>query len=561
MDVEGMPAQVAKAALERQRLADQLNLAEAAPTSAEAFVVKTQTPGAGTRLQEQDVVTLDVYGAHAPPVAIPQVLGLPGSVAQRRLTDLGLDVRLRSIGTAPSVMEAFRVFDVAPGEGTTVPAGATVSVSAHGPYQDRVAMPGVVGMDYREAARILRSLGLAPALEGGRDVHDPEQEERVYAQDPAPGATIGPSHPVRLSYHGRYVFHGRMPDVRGLGQRDALERIAHLPLQVLVEPGDPAPTPGQSGTVAAQSIPAGQDLAAGDGLVLTVFAASVAEQLAAAGCAALPGSVAAWDGTGRRAVCRCQEGLKPAADGRSCRLPQSVAVAPPGAAPPAGWAWSGETRPPDDPARRLALEEEARRRREQEERARRRAADDAIRRQAWEEERRRQEAWEECRRLLHGAALAAERGQFDESYRTLDHANAVGCPPGEVGMIAARIQYRQALIDQQRLLRPPPPVRGETVEEALRSLRRWSVSAPGTTGPGPVAPPRGGVLPGFGDGGRPTGPAPGRPPADGPGPGVARPPPARPPGSWVPPLNQPSGGGCALYDSTLCKMYGVPIRR
>jgi beta-lactam-binding protein with PASTA domain len=532
IDVEGTPALQAKQALERQRLQVKLNLAEPAPTSEQASVVKKQHPVSGIRLKESELVTLDVYGDYAPPVVIPKLIDQPGAVARRMLADLGLNPTLRTIGTAPSAAKAFRVFDVAPGEGATVPPNSPVAISAYGPYEDRVAMPDIVGMDYQEAGRILSALGLNPTLQDGKDVPDRGMAYRIYKQEPMPGTKITPRQAVQLSYHGRYVFRGKMPNLQGLPQRAALARVEALPLRVVVQQGEPAPSPRQSGTVAAQSIAPGRDITEGDSLALTVFDTSIEEQLAAANCGALPGTVATWDSAGRKAVCNCRPSLKAAADGMSCVAPQRQQRPPdPGWAslPPAG---SGTS---DDFARR---QEEERRRRQQEEQQRQRQL-------AQEEARRQEQEWavreRACEVAFRDAIEGANRGQFDFSYGALNHAVRSGCNLADADRVHDHIRRRQSSMPQSYWTPPPP---GAT----------WQVRPPpyipptdpqGGYRPPPTQQPPGSgsggkVIPGFGDGmGRrppPTQPPPTQPPRQPP-----QQPPQTRPAPPVGPLNLPPG--------------------
>jgi len=446
IDVAGMPALQAKQALERQRLQVKLNLAEPAPTSEQASVVKMQQPVSGTRLKEKELVALDVYGDYARPVVIPKLIDQPGAVARRMLADLGLNPTLRTIGTAPSATKAFRVFDVAPGEGATLRPNSPVAISAYGPYEDRVAMPDVVGMDYQEAGRILSALGLNPTLQDGNDVADQGKAYKIYKQEPMPGTKITPRQTVQLSYHGRYVFRGKMPNLQGLAQNAALTRVEALSLRVVVQQGEPAPAPRQSGTVSAQSIAPGRDITEGDSLALTVFDTSIEEQLAAANCGALPGTVAEWDSAGRKAVCKCKPNLRPAADGRSCVAPQRQSRPPdPGLAslPPGGGVG-------DDSARRQ--EEEMRRRQSEEQQRRRQRAEEEARRQEHE--------WAEreraCERTFRDAIEAANRGRFDVSYGALKHAVGLGCDLADADRVDDYIRRRQSSMPQPRWIPPTP---------------------------------------------------------------------------------------------------------
>ena len=515
IDVEGMPALQAKQALERQRLQVTLNLAEPAPTSEQASVVKMQQPVSGTRLKGKDVVTLDVYGDYAPPVVIPKLMDQSGAAARRMLADLGLNPTLRTIGTAPSAAKAFRVFDVAPGEGATVRPNSPVAISAYGPYEDRVAMPDIIGMDYQEAGRILSALGLNPTLQGGNDVSDQGKAYKIYKQEPVPGTKITPRQTVQLSYHGRYVFRGKMPNLQGLAQSAALVRVDALPFRVLVQQGEPAPAPRQSGTVAAQSIPPGREITEGESLALTVFDTSIEEQLAAANCSVLPGTVAAWDAAGRKAVCNCRPNLKRAVDGMSCGALQKQQMPP-----DPGWA----SLPPgggvgDDFARRQ--EEERRRRQWEEQQRRRQRAEEEARRQEQEwAERARQER--ECGRVFQDAIHGANRGQFDFSYGALRHAVGLGCDPADADRVHEYIRRRQSSMPRSPWT--PPPSAGMGPVRPLPHVPptdpRAGYRPPPTEQP-PVTRPSGKVIPGFGDGmGR-------------------RPPPTGRQGGWIPPLNKP----------------------
>ncbi|GGM01806.1 Stk1 family PASTA domain-containing Ser/Thr kinase [Micromonospora yangpuensis] len=146
--------------------------------------VTRQTPPAGTRLERNETVTIQICGGK-PEVEIPN--GLVNSQfenVEQQLDDLGLDVERKDVNSAqPKGI----VTKVTPGEGTKVAEGAEVVVEVSRGNIRQV--PNVDGMTRDQAKRELERAGYKVRVVDGEEV-PAAQAGRVSGQNPAAGRSL-----------------------------------------------------------------------------------------------------------------------------------------------------------------------------------------------------------------------------------------------------------------------------------------------------------------------------------------------------------------------------------
>lgn len=169
--------------------------------------------------------------------AVPNVLGLSEGVAKARIEGAGLvfSVGARSYhDTSPRG----NVLTQSYLPGTKVEAGTSIRVTislGKDPALSKVTVPELLGLSEAEALARLESLGLKGAV-GTRASHDTRPKGTVFAQSVAPGQAVDPGTTVHLSIsEGKAVETVAVPDLRGLTEAEAIERLGGLGLAHVVE--------------------------------------------------------------------------------------------------------------------------------------------------------------------------------------------------------------------------------------------------------------------------------------------------------------------------------------
>jgi len=120
----------------------------------EEGLVFAQSPAAGTKVDKEDVVVIDV-SAGKPEVTVPSVVGQSSTDAVAELTRAGLDTQIVEVN---SDRDQGTVTGQFPSAGTVVVEGTRVRINvSKGPKP--VTVPNVVGLPYDQAASELRRAG------------------------------------------------------------------------------------------------------------------------------------------------------------------------------------------------------------------------------------------------------------------------------------------------------------------------------------------------------------------------------------------------------------------
>jgi serine/threonine-protein kinase len=180
------------------------NVRRVSNSDVEEGIVFAQSPTEGTRVDEGDVVRIDVSSGK-PEVPIPSVVGQTVADAVAELTRAGLNAQVVEIN---SDRDEGTVTAQSPGAGTVVVEGTSVRINvSKGPRP--VSVPNVVGLPYDQAASELRRAGFNVSR---TDVDSDQAEGIVTSQDPAGGSESSRGSTVILSV-SRGPSTSAVPDV------------------------------------------------------------------------------------------------------------------------------------------------------------------------------------------------------------------------------------------------------------------------------------------------------------------------------------------------------------
>jgi serine/threonine-protein kinase len=231
----------------------------------EEGVVVSQDPDPGTRVDEGEIVSIEVSSGK-PKVTIPTVVGQDRDSAFRELTQAGLDVQLVEVN---SEEDEGRVIAQSPAAGLVVVEGTRVRINvSKGPRP--VEVPNVVGLPYEQAAAELRRDGFSVSrVDGPSDV----AAGSVFDQDPSAGteSSRGATVTVRVSQGPATVA---VPDVTFQDvtvARATLENAGFQVREVLEDTSDP----GSEGLVVGQDPVGGAR--AEPGSLVTLFVGRLVE--------------------------------------------------------------------------------------------------------------------------------------------------------------------------------------------------------------------------------------------------------------------------------------------
>jgi hypothetical protein len=234
-----------------------------------------------------------------PRVAVPDVRGLSPADAEARLKAQGLVPSVAGGAPAPAPALEFTVQETRPAAGTTVEAGAPVTVLVHSRPDQSPQVPDVTGLPADEAARRIAAAGLAAETADAGPAPSRAQAGVVARQGTAPGSRVARGAPVRVWVHGPYV-----------------------------------PTPSEQ--VASAKCPANAQAAWNEsagraecrctaGFVAQGNACVIDRQAQVAGLRCPANAQATWNDSAGRAECRCTAGF--VAQGNACVIDRQAAVA------------------------------------------------------------------------------------------------------------------------------------------------------------------------------------------------------------------------------------------
>ncbi|WP_326599477.1 Stk1 family PASTA domain-containing Ser/Thr kinase [Streptomyces sp. NBC_01803] len=193
----------------------------------------------------------------------PGVYDLPRAEAERALRDAGLRVRVEE--DFSETVEPGHVISTDPGRGERIRKNATVTITvSQGPEVTEV--PNVRGLPLEDAQRELEEAGLSPGDESWRYSTEVPRGS-VIETDPPAGEERRPNQAVDLAVsRGREIT---VPDVTGFGEAAATRALEALGLEVEVE-SERVYAEEEAGTVAEQSLRAGESTGEGDTIRLTL---------------------------------------------------------------------------------------------------------------------------------------------------------------------------------------------------------------------------------------------------------------------------------------------------
>jgi eukaryotic-like serine/threonine-protein kinase len=226
-----------------------------------ANIVFAQDPDATTSVDKGSTVSITASSG-SQPVALPNVIGLQQADAVAKLQGINMKTTVVTIQAEDKAEGTVLFQDPAPGE--SVPEGTNVTLQVAGP-PDTIEIPDVTGQDQLTAAATLgRNFQVATA----QAQSDTIPVGRVISTDPPAGTKVPRDTPVTMTISaGSPVT--VVPDLIGLTQSAAEDRLTNAGLQMAVQfinlaPGDP-----RVGVVISQDPVAG--VKADTGLVVTVI--------------------------------------------------------------------------------------------------------------------------------------------------------------------------------------------------------------------------------------------------------------------------------------------------
>lgn len=151
-------------------------------------------PAAGTRLDKNDIVTL-LISSGPKQVELPDLRGKSQETAERRLSDLGLEVEISE--TESSEEDPGTVLTQSPLPKVEVDKGSTVLLTV-AKESKQVELPSIVGDTQEDAASTLSALGFAVAFVD-REVTDAASDGIVVRQSPSSGRKVDKGARVTLT--------------------------------------------------------------------------------------------------------------------------------------------------------------------------------------------------------------------------------------------------------------------------------------------------------------------------------------------------------------------------
>lgn len=201
--------------------------------------------------------------------SMPDVRGLSVNDATNKLTEMKLKVKRIGGQSAPNDELSFKVESQVPLAGTSVKPGDIVTITIYG--QHRQILPDVRGMTLKEAMSKLSELQLRVKRVGGDPAPSEDLSYKVEFQTPAPGTKITAGDFITLTLYGKYSPVATMPDLVGLQQDQALDKLKALDLKPVILTGDAPPTRAKANSIQSQSPEAGKQIPAGSEVSITIY--------------------------------------------------------------------------------------------------------------------------------------------------------------------------------------------------------------------------------------------------------------------------------------------------
>lgn len=201
-------------------------------------------------------------------VTVPNVVGQTEQSAKSALTKAGLKVGIIKFDISETV-EKGKVISQDPQANAKVNEGSTVNlVISTGPTSNELVMvPNLVGLTASEAEQQLAALGLVGSSK--QDSSDTVEAGKIASQEPAVNSQVEVGSTITYTVStGKAKKMVRVPNVRGIGEVDAVSTLESLGLSVSVE--YESSTSANQGEVISQSIAGGTEVAQGSSIVITI---------------------------------------------------------------------------------------------------------------------------------------------------------------------------------------------------------------------------------------------------------------------------------------------------
>lgn len=201
-------------------------------------------------------------------VTVPNVVGQTEQSAKSALTKAGLKVGIIKFDISETV-EKGKVISQDPQANAKVNEGSTVNlVISTGPTSNELVMvPNLVGLTASKAEQQLAALGLVGSSK--QDSSDTVEAGKIASQEPAVNSQVEVGSTITYTVStGKAKKMVRVPNVRGIGEVDAVSTLESLGLSVSVE--YESSTSANQGEVISQSIAGGTEVAQGSSIVITI---------------------------------------------------------------------------------------------------------------------------------------------------------------------------------------------------------------------------------------------------------------------------------------------------
>jgi serine/threonine-protein kinase len=242
-DVVGKPSAIASQILQNRGF--EVNIQTVVNPAVPRDTVATQNPQPGAEAKVGSTVTIIVSSGPGE-AAVPAVVGLPRSQAEKKVRDAGFKVSVTQEYSADVPKD--QVMTTTPQEGTTAEKGTTVRLTvSKGPKP--VKVPDVTGKDIDVATGQLEGMGLKVTTQD--DTSTTKPLNTVTSQEPAAGTELKPGDTVTL----KVAKPIDVPDVTGQTESQARSTLVNAGFHVKATKVDTADET-QKGKVVDQT-PAG----------------------------------------------------------------------------------------------------------------------------------------------------------------------------------------------------------------------------------------------------------------------------------------------------------------
>ncbi len=243
-DVARMNGQAAAAAIDALGLRPKTVVTAAAPTPEQKFLAHGSRPPAGSEVEANAEIEIEIYGDAVAQLTVPNVVGRPVVEAEALLVARGLTPRRELIGPAPAGQTPLQVAGQEPAPGAPARRDDYVTIAFYD--HPLTTVPPLIGRATRDAENILRGQGLAWTWRSLGSAPSQNMVDHVINQNPAAGQGVTAGSTIALTYYDTFVALLEIPDVRNWPAKQASDHLGSLGFNVrLVRAGTP-PSPAWS---------------------------------------------------------------------------------------------------------------------------------------------------------------------------------------------------------------------------------------------------------------------------------------------------------------------------